>query len=134
MGGFDQNFQGAAYRFETEFARRIAKAGGKIRFLGTAGIDHLRVPSGGTRSRGNHLASASPRHGVGDHYYALLHAKSIEANWYCLRRMFREVRTKFHATHPWWIPVKLVGELRAYLLARRLIRRGAGTMPTETAS
>lgn len=123
IGGFDENFQGAAYRFETEFARRVESAGGTIRFLGNAGIDHLRVERGGTRVAGSHLTSASPRHGVGDHYYAMQHATtSAEANAYCLRRIFREVRTKFHLTHPWWIPVKFLGEVRAYFAARRLAK------------
>lgn len=132
IGGFDENFQGAAYRFETEFARRVDRAGGSIRFLGNAGIYHLRVEKGGTRVGGNHLASASPRHGVGDHYYALLHAESrFEANVYCVRRIFREVRTKFHLTHPWWIPVKLVGEVRAHLAARRLIAAKGSTPKAE---
>ncbi|MEM0926513.1 MAG: glycosyltransferase [Planctomycetota bacterium] len=124
IGGFDENFVGSAFRFETEFARRVSKASGKIRFLGSAGIDHLRVETGGTRTRGSHLTSASPAHGVGDHYYAMLHANSsIESMTYCIRRVFREVRTKFHMTHPWWIPVKLTGEVRAYFAARRLIRK-----------
>ena len=120
IGGFDENFQGAAYRFETDFARRVVRAGGRIRFLGRAGIDHLRVEKGGTRTAGSHLTSVSPRHGVGDHYYAMRHAESAaQAHAYCLRRIFREVRTKFHLTHPWWIPVKLIGEIRAYLAAKR---------------
>ena len=68
--------------------------------------------------------SPSPRHGVGDHYYAMLHAKStLHAHAYCARRILREVRTKFHLTHPWWIPVKLIGEMRAYVAARRLVRQ-----------
>lgn len=113
IGGFDENFVGAAFRFETEFARRIGRAGGRIRFLGSAGINHLRVTAGGTRSAGSHLISASPRHGMGDHYYAFLHGGPMEAWRYSLHRVFREVSTRFHATHPWWIPVKLVGELRA---------------------
>ena len=124
IGGFDENFQGAAYRFETDFARRVEACGGSILFLGRAGIDHLRAEKGGTRSKGNHLTSASPRHGVGDHYYAFLHASTpIEAWVYCLRRIFREVRTKFHLTHPWWIPVKLLGETRALFAARKLVRQ-----------
>lgn len=124
IGGFDENFQGSAYRFETEFAKRVIAAGGKIRYIPNAGIDHLRVESGGTRTRGNHLTSASPLHGIGDHYYAMLHAKTTaEAQVYCFHRIFREVRTKFHLTHPWWIPIKLIGESRAYLAARRLIAK-----------
>ncbi len=72
VGGFDENFIGVAYRFETEFARRVWKAGGKILFEPMASIRHLRAPSGGTRSYGNHLTSMSPMHGVGDYYFALL--------------------------------------------------------------
>lgn len=130
IGGFDENFQGSAFRFETEFARRIIKAGGKIRFVGSAGIKHLRVPSGGTRKDGSHLTSADPRHGIGDHYYAFLHGKRVEAWAYSLSRVFREVRTKFHLTHPWWIPVKMIGEIRAmwggWKMARRKRRVGSG--------
>ena len=109
IGGFDENFVGAAFRFETEFARRVSSAGGKILFVGSAGIRHLRVSSGGTRRSGSHLISADPKHGIGDHYYAFLHGTSVEAWSYSTRRILREVRTKFHLTHPWWIPLKLVG-------------------------
>lgn len=124
IGGFDENFVGSAFRFETEFARRVAVAGGKIRFLGSAGIEHLRVASGGTRSQGSHLTSADPKHGLGDYYYAFLHGRPAEAWRYSARRAAREVMTKFHLTHPWWIPVKLFGELRAMLAARKLWRQG----------
>jgi len=123
IGGFDENFVGAAYRFESDFARRVIDAGGKIRFLGSAGIDHLRVEAGGTRSEGSHLKSASPLHGFGDYYYAFRHGHGTEAWTYSLRRLFREVRTRFHLTHPWWIPVKLTGEVRALLEAWKAVKR-----------
>ncbi|MEZ6131837.1 MAG: glycosyltransferase [Planctomycetaceae bacterium] len=130
IGGFDTNFRGSAFRFETDFARRAIDAGGRIRFLGSAGIRHLRVASGGTRKDGNHLASASPQHGVGDHYYAFLHGGRVEAWLYSIGRVFREVRTRFHLTHPWWIPVKMAGEIRAmwegYWMARRKKREARG--------
>jgi hypothetical protein len=113
IGGFDENFSGSAFRFESEFARRVGNVAGRIWFLGSAGIKHLRVTEGGTRSQGSHLTSGSPHHGIGDHYYAFLHGRPVEAFAYCSHRLIREVSTKFHATHPWWIPVKLVGELRA---------------------
>ena len=130
IGGFDENFVGAAYRFETEFARRIVNAGGKIRFVGSAGIDHLRVASGGTRSKGNHMTSASPLHGFGDYYYAMRHGSGGEAWAYGIRRFFREVRTGFHLTHPWWIPVKWVGEVRAFFMARRALKSGQKLIDT----
>jgi hypothetical protein len=30
------------------------------------------------------------------------------------------VRTKFHLTHPWWIPIKLISEARAFYQACQL--------------
>lgn len=119
VGGFDEAFEGVAYRFETEFCRRLCRAGGQIRFEPAASIRHLRAGRGGTRSLGNHLTSASPDFGVGDYYFALRDG-SPGAWAYALHRPWREVATHFHLRHPWWIPVKLLGEARA--LAKAAIR------------
>ncbi|MFI5295186.1 MAG: glycosyltransferase family 2 protein [Thermodesulfovibrionales bacterium] len=124
IGGFDENFMGVAYRFETEFAQRVIRAGGKIIFEPKASIQHLRIASGGTRTYGNHLTSSSPYHGVGDYYFALRQGISLKTLIYMLRRPFREVMTRFHLRHPWWIPVKFTGEMRAMLLALLLYLRG----------
>ena len=114
VGGFDANFiPPVSYRFETEFAKRLVAVGGRIRFEPGAAIRHLRAVRGGTRSIGSHLASASPLHGVGDYYYALRCGRGWERIGYMARRPFREVLTRFHLRHPWWIPVKFFGELRA---------------------
>ena len=130
MGGFDENFiPPVSYRFETEFAKRLIGAGGKIRFEPSASIKHLRAGHGGTRSRGSHLSSASPIHGVGDYYYALRCGQGLQRITYMLKRPFREVCTKFHFTHPWFIPVKLIGELRAMSLGIRLWCQGARLLP-----
>lgn len=120
IGGFDENFFGAAYRFDTEFGRRIRKHGGKIKFTPEASLFHIRAVRGGTRSGGNHLTSPSPHHGIGDHYFALLEGNVFTGPYYCITRILREVRTKFHLTHPWWIPVKILGEVRAFLWALQL--------------
>ena len=125
IGGFDENFIGVAYRFETEFARRIMRHGGKILYQPKASIQHLRVEYGGTRASGGHMASISPRHGVGDYYFALHQGLNPETISYIFRRPFREVRTKFHLSHPWWIPIKFIGELRALFLAIKLYRCGS---------
>ena len=123
LGGFDENFPPpVAYRFETEFARRLIASGGKIWFEPSASIRHLRAPSGGTRSQGSHLTSVSPVHGVGDYYYALRCGRGWDRVRYVAQRPWREVRTKFHLRYPWWIPVKLLGELRAFLWALKLVR------------
>ncbi len=132
IGGFDASFTPpVAFRFETEFARRLVAAGGRIRFEPGASIRHLRVARGGTRSLGNHLTSASPVHGVGDYYYALRCGQGWDRLWYIVRRPLREVRTRFHLRHPWYIPVKLVGELRALLLAVGLWHRGPRLLVEE---
>jgi GT2 family glycosyltransferase len=125
VGGFDENFKGAAYRFDTEFARRVIQHGGKVLYSPKASLKHLRVARGGTRLIGNHLASADPIHGVGDYYFALQLATGWERWSYIGTRMFREVRTKFHLRHPWYIPVKLLGEVRALFWAYSLSAIGA---------
>ncbi len=73
---------------------------------------------------GNHLTSASPAHGAGDYYFALSNGFTWESLGYILRRPLREVCTCFHLRHPWWIPIKFVGEVRALILAIIQISRG----------
>jgi len=132
IGGFDENFRApVAYRFETEFARRITAGGGRIRFEPAASIRHLRAGAGGTRSRGSHLTSMSPAHGVGDYYYALRCGRGWQRIWYIARRPLREVRTKFHLCHPWWIVPKLIGEFRGLALALRLAAGGPKLLERE---
>lgn len=124
IGGFDANFLGVAYRFETEFCRRLVRAGGRIAFEPAASLRHVQAPRGGTRSAGRHECSPSPLHGVGDYYFALREGRGRERLAYLLRRPLREVSTRFHLRHPWWLPVKLLGEARALALALRLHARG----------
>lgn len=120
--GFDENFVGAAYRFETDFARRLVGAGGLIRFDPGASVRHLKLASGGLRSYGDHRASASPAHSVGDYYFAMHHVPGFLR--YAGRRIRQNVATSFHVSHPWTIPSKVLGELRGVLLARALFRKG----------
>jgi GT2 family glycosyltransferase len=130
IGGFDENYVGVAYRFETDFAKRLSKVG-KIMYAPDASIRHLRAPSGGTRTWGNHLTSHRPEHSVGDYYFSMRHGRPIEAFQYRMRRLFTSVATRFHATHPWWIPPKLIGELRGWWWARQLAKRGPKLIQQE---
>jgi GT2 family glycosyltransferase len=122
VGGFDENFVGVAYRFETDFARRLVAAGGRVRFEPEATLRHLKLATGGLRTYGDHRTSASPMHSVGDYYFAIAGGEPLLA--YVLRRLRKNVLTRFHAMHPWTIPAKLTGELRGLVLARRLARNG----------
>ena len=127
IGGFDENYIGAAYRFETDFALRLVAAGGRIRFEPRASLDHLKLASGGLRSYGDHRSTTSPLHAVGDYYFALHHRLPL---WrYTAARLRKNVLTRWHLRHPWAIPTKVIGELRGLLLARRLQRQGRRLMP-----
>jgi GT2 family glycosyltransferase len=122
IGGFDENFSGAAYRFETDLAMRVVAAGGRIWFEPAASIRHLALATGGLRSFGDHRSAAVPAHSAGDYYFALHHEPRF---WrYASRRLVKNVGTRFLARHPWLIPTKLIGEFRGLLLARRLYRKG----------
>ena len=123
IGGFDENYIGAAYRFETDFAYRLRAGGRRIRYEPRASLHHLKLSSGGLRSFGDYRSTLSPAHSVGDYYFALQHRH--DRFWrYALQRLVRDVATRYHLKHPWTIPTKLIGELRGIALARRLARRG----------
>lgn len=118
IGGFDEHFIAVAYRFETDFALRLVAAGGRIRFDPAASIRHLKAPGGGVRAYGDHRTSPSPAHSVGDYYFARRHAPHF---WrYVARRLRTNIATRYHLTHPWAIPTKVIGELRGLILAMRM--------------
>ena len=119
IGGFDESFLGAAYCFEADFSRRALAAGATIQFEPEASIRHLRTERGGTREHGSHLRTIRPLHAVGEFYYLLRHRP---IGWFSAisRRPLRSIATRFHARHPWWIPVTLVAEISGLLLALRL--------------
>jgi glycosyltransferase involved in cell wall biosynthesis len=122
IGGFDENYLAAAYRFESDFAKRIVAAGGRVRFDPAAGIRHLKMATGGVRAHGDHRTMANPAHTAGDYYFAIHH---VPAFWrYAARRLVRNVATRFHLRHPWTIPPKIAGEIRGLFLARKLARHG----------
>lgn len=123
-GGFDENFLGAAYMFETEFAGRVLRGGGRIFFEPSASIRHLRAPRGGTRSHGSHLRTLSPAHASGAYYHMFLTFGMVRAVAPVLRRFFSSVATRHHLRHPWWIPVTLIAELRGLLQGIFLFRKG----------
>jgi len=120
IGGFDEHFTGAAYRFETDFARRVIAAGGRIRYEPRASLRHLQVPTGGVRAHGDPRRTALPAHSAGDYYFALRHVPSFRR--YALQRFRQNVFTRYTLAHPYVIPMKALAEIRGYLLARRMVR------------
>jgi len=123
LGGYDENFVGAAYRFEAEFAHRYVASHGPIRYTPVAMIHHLAVATGGTRAYGHHLRTSRPEHSAGAYYYLL---RTRVPGWLLqmVWRPLRAIRTRYHLRHPWYIPSTLLAELRGLLLALRLWRQG----------
>ena len=130
IGGFDEAFIGSAYRYETDFARRLLAAGQRILFAPEASLRHLRLPTGGTRSQGDHLERPSPLHSFGDYYFALRHARGGERLRYLAGRLVRETCNRYYLRHPWKLPFKLWAEIRALAWARRLDRAGPRLLET----
>lgn len=124
IGGFDENFVHAAYRFETEFAERIQAAGESILFEPAASIRHLKAPRGGTRTYGDHLRTVRPGHAVGAYYYILRSRAPRNRLTSALARLGRSVRTRHHLMRPWWIPATFAAEIWGLLWAIRLSWRG----------
>jgi glycosyltransferase involved in cell wall biosynthesis len=123
LGGFDQNFIGAAYRYEAEFAHRYCQQYGLIAYEPQALIHHLRAERGGTRSYGHHLRTAQPAHTFGAYYYLL---KAKPPGWIkqLLWRPLRSIRTKHHLSHPWWIIPSLLAEVRGLIKAFGKVQQG----------
>ena len=133
IGGFDENFIGDAYRFETEFCLRLIRNGGKILFEPGASIRHLQVQMGGTRAFGSHMTSSRPDLTSGDYYFALLEYSGFKRVLYVFRRLLRSLGRKFYLFHPWWLPVKLYAEIRGLMLAAKLKRRGPAYLRVDEA-
>ncbi|WP_175534433.1 glycosyltransferase family 2 protein [Thiocapsa roseopersicina] len=123
IGGFDENFKGAALHFESEFARRVVAAKGRIMFDPTVSIRHLRAGHGGTRSKGGQLTTWRPHHSVGKYYFAFRQGfrEGVTA---VVVQPIRAIRTRHHLRAPWWIPATLFAELLGILWAGWLALRG----------
>ena len=128
IGGFDESFAGAAYRFESDFCLRARKAGARIRFEPRASLRHLRAARGGTRAYGSHLTTMRPHHAVGEYYFLLRHRPR---GWLgrLLGRPWRAVATRFHARRPWRIPATWVAEFAGLAWAIGLVARPPRLLP-----
>ena len=124
LGGFDENFVHAAYRFEAEFAARGLSAGEQILFEPAASIRHLKASKGGIRAYGDYLTTIRPSHSVGAYYYFIRSKRVFRGLRGILLRPLRAVRTRHHLTHPWWIPATLIAEFLGFLWAVWLAIRG----------
>lgn len=123
IGGFDENFVGTAYRFESDFARRVIRAGGKILFEPRASVRHLCAATGGTRAYGDPFATCLPYHSVGKYYYGFCGGGAATVKT-LLSDPIRAIMTRRHLRRPWRIPATLLAEFLGICWACRLRARG----------
>lgn len=122
LGGFDQNFRYAAYQYEREFADRLRASGARILYWPTAVIHHLKATEGGVRSFGSHLTTWRPGHSLGAYYYIFTSGgKRVQR---VAKRLVGSIKTRFHLTHPWYVPFTLVAEFTGFFLASILWCKG----------
>lgn len=131
-GGFDENFRGAAYQFEKDFAQRLCRGEPRIYFEPRASIRHLRADSGGTRARGGHLTTHRPDHSVGAYYFVLVSRHGCARFAGIVERTWCSVATRHHFRRPWWIPVTLFAEVAGLVWALRLWFSGRKLLSGES--
>jgi GT2 family glycosyltransferase len=129
VGGFDENFLAVAYKFESEFGQRLARAGWELWFEPEASLRHLRASGGGTRSFGSHLRTASPGHSVGAYYFCLLENGGTWAWSTVLDRWHKTFCSRYLLRRPWWLPLVALAEIRGIRQAGELYRRGPKLLP-----
>lgn len=127
-GGFDQNFKKVAYRFEAEFAARWIRLGESITYQPKASLKHLKAADGGTRTYGDHQRTLNPSHSVGNYYYMLTVAEQKHRWFRFIWSPFKSCISRFHLTHPWWMPVTFAAEISGMIWAIILRAKGQSLM------
>jgi GT2 family glycosyltransferase len=126
VGGFDEHFVGAAYRFETEFCRRLTRRGGRVVFDPLASVHHLKAPEGGVRVYGAGATKSRIEHSAGSYYFAYLEAAGWERVRFMSQVFIRATANRYYLTRPWQLPEHLVCQWRSLRLARALYREKRG--------
>jgi GT2 family glycosyltransferase len=121
VGGFDKMFIGNSYGDDTDFAIRLAEAGGEIVFDPKASVRHLHWQGGGLRlsDRAN-PSSAFDRH-LSSWLVFFRHVPPRWRRWFLWHRILRRqllLRRNVWRLYRW--PGIIVGIITSGLEARRL--------------
>lgn len=124
LGGFDENFVGAAYRFEADFAQRLCDRGLAIFFEPDASVFHLKAQTGGTRSFGNHLRTIAPWHSMGRYYYLMHFPRTPGLLRRTATEAARSIVAREHLRAPWRIAGSACAEIGGLMVALGCRLRG----------
>ena len=114
VGGFDENFIGAGYRFEAEFSQRFCDRGFGIYFEPNASVYHLKAAQGGTRGFGQYLA---PWHTTGRYYYWLRFPRTPGLFINTVTEALQCTVGRRHLRAPWLVFPCAIAEISGLLLA-----------------
>ncbi len=124
IGGFDENFKGAAFRFEAEFAERLVQRKCRIWYEPNACLRHLKAERGGIRTFGLHYSTFLPHHSVGAYYY-LISVRTVRNRVGKITlRLLKSPFTRHHLRYPWQIPLTTIAEVSGLLWAMWLVWTG----------
>lgn len=125
IGGFDENFKGASYGDDYDFAIRLHAAGSRIVFDPAPELIHLQTPTGGLRLSARTARFSEHDKALSGWIFLLRHGHDgwrlyLLWNWVLRRTVF----LKRNVVHFWRLPIALYGVGKAYFSARRAVRAG----------
>jgi GT2 family glycosyltransferase len=125
VGGFDENFEGASYGDDYDFAVRLARAGGQIVFDPTCEVVHLRAPLGGLRYADKQNEFAERDKALSGLLFCLRYWNEYK-RWHMIYHyvLRRTVLRRDSVMRPTRLPAVLAGLARAYRDARRAAKEG----------
>lgn len=126
IGGFDEQFAGASYGDDYDFAIRLTDAGGRILYSPDPWLVHLRVPMGGLRFTDAANRASGRDRALAPLLFSLRHRRRGSARRVWFDHLLRKtVLLRANVVRP-WRQVAACGALAAALPAAvRAVRRGA---------
>jgi GT2 family glycosyltransferase len=125
IGGFDENFRGASYGDDYDFAIRLCQDNGRIVFDPAPELIHLQSPSGGLRLSSSTSKFSEADKALSGWIFLLRHGQQgwrryLFVNWVLRRTIF----LKRNIFRFWRLPLSTIGVIMAYFQARDVEKKG----------
>ena len=128
VGGFDEQFTGASYGDDYDFAIRLSDEGGRILYHPDPWLVHLRAPMGGLRFTDSTNQSSGRDRALAPLLFALRHGRRGSLRWTWYDGLLRKtVLLRDNVVNPWKQPAVLAGLFKALRPAWAAARSGAAS-------